>query len=327
MKRPDKTLLLKRYAAARADLHAFVNSLSEAQLTAAADAAGWTVKDHLAHLAAWQDGISALLKRKPRWEAMGLSDAVVANADDADAINATLQKTHRKWPLKTVLAYVAEADGRFLRALEKLGTADLFKPYAHYARVPADEKSSEPVYGWLEGNSWYHFNEHLPWMRQIVLDDRLRKIALYGQGCDLLDDALSETPLEMWQFKPSKKAWSVHEVLVHLADSETNSFLRVRKALAEPGEPIMGYDQDKWAVTLDYHARSTDDARALLRMVRSMTYQLIAGLPESAWSNTYFHPEPGRQVRLDEWLAVYAAHIPGHIDQIRGNVTAWRKRK
>lgn len=324
MKRPDKPLLLKRYSAARDALHAFINSLTEAQLTRATDAAGWTVKDHLAHLAAWQDGVTALLQRKPRWAAMGLS-ASEAASNDHDAYNAALQKRHSKLGAPAVLRMLADADRRFLRALQPLSTAELHQAYDHFARIQpiADAR---PVYGWVEGNSWHHFDEHLPWMRQIVLDERARMIDLYGRGCDLLDAALAATPKTMWQFRPAPKDWSVHEVLIHLADSETNSYLRARKALAEPGQAIMGYDQDKWASVLDYHARDTDDALAILRLVRKATHSLIAGLPESAWSTSYFHPESGKQVRLDDWLATYAVHIPGHIEQIQRNVMLWRKR-
>ena len=43
---------------------------------------------------------------------------------------------------------------------------------------------------------------------------------------------VAETPREMWQFRPAPGAWSVHEIIVHLADSELNAYARVRKALA-----------------------------------------------------------------------------------------------
>ena len=151
-------------------------------------------------------------------------------------------------------------------------------------------------------------------------------IEQYGRGWDELVAQLANTPKAMWQFKPTPADWSVHEMLVHMADSETNSFLRCRKALAEPGQAIMAYDQDVWAIALDYHQRDAEDALALIRLVRKMTYELIRTLPEAAWAKTYFHPELQQQVPLDAWLITYAAHIPGHIEQIRGNLAAWQAR-
>ena len=75
--------------------------------------------------------------------------------------------------------------------------------------------------------------------------ERNEKIELYGNGYDLLIEALKDIPREMWRFKPAPKEWSVHEVLVHLADSESNAALRARKLIVEPGGTLMGYDQDK----------------------------------------------------------------------------------
>ena len=90
--------------------------------------------------------------------------------------------------------------------------------------------------------------------------ERNEKIELYGRGYDLLMEALKDIPREIWTFKPAPREWSVHEVLVHLADSETNAALRARKLIVEPGGMLMGYDQDKWATELDYHDQSYEDA-------------------------------------------------------------------
>ena len=68
--------------------------------------------------------------------------------------------------------------------------------------------------------------------------ERDEKIELYGKGFDLLLESLKDIPREMWKFKPEPKEWSVHEVLVHLADSESNAALRARKLIVEPGGSI-----------------------------------------------------------------------------------------
>ena len=63
--------------------------------------------------------------------------------------------------------------------------------------------------------------------------ERNEKIELYGCGYDLLIDALKDIPREMWKFHPAPGEWSVHEVLVHLADSESNAALRARKLIVD----------------------------------------------------------------------------------------------
>ena len=82
------------------------------------------------------------------------------------------------------------------------------------------------------------------------LDERNKKIELYGNGFDMLVEVLKDVPREIWQFKPTLTEWSVHEIIVHLADSETNAALRARKLIVEPGGTVMGYDQDQWANAL-----------------------------------------------------------------------------
>ena len=69
--------------------------------------------------------------------------------------------------------------------------------------------------------------------------ERNEKIELYGRGFDLLKAALAEVPVEAMKWKPEPKEWSVHEIIIHIADSETNSALRARKLIVEPGGTLM----------------------------------------------------------------------------------------
>jgi hypothetical protein len=150
------------------------------------------------------------------------------------------------------------------------------------------------------------------------------KIELYGRGYDMLIETLKEVPQEMWKFKPEPKEWSVHEVLVHLADSESNAALRARKLIVEPGGTLMGYDQDKWAIELDYRDKSHEDALEIVRLVRKTTYELLKNQPDEVLEHSVKHPEYDEPYTFEKWLDIYSAHIPGHIEQIRNNYKIWR---
>lgn len=154
--------------------------------------------------------------------------------------------------------------------------------------------------------------------------ERLEKIEIYGRGIVELENALKEFPREMWQYKPSPTEWSIHEQIIHIADSETNAFIRFRRAIAEPGSGVYGYDQDQWANVFDYHQRSIDSALNVTRWVRQSTYELLKATPESAFSHTVNHSANGIMT-LDEVLTVYAEHIPGHIQQMCDVFEAWKK--
>ena len=67
-------------------------------------------------------------------------------------------------------------------------------------------------------------------------------------------------PEKMWQYKPGPAEWSIHEVLVHLADSEANLYVRARRFIAEPGSKVLSFDNDLWAKALDYHKQDATGA-------------------------------------------------------------------
>ncbi len=153
--------------------------------------------------------------------------------------------------------------------------------------------------------------------------ERQQKIKLYGYAPTFLQEALPYLPREMWQFRAAPDGWTIHEVLVHLTDSEANSFVRLRRCLAEPGGTVMAYDEQRWATELDYHARDPYEALELFRWLRQSSYNLICQQPESAWGRTIEHPDNGTMT-LDDWLDTYTRHVPDHIEQMHGIHRAWK---
>ena len=148
----------------------------------------------------------------------------------------------------------------------------------------------------------------------------------YADGPDLLESAIAEVPREALQWRPSPGKWSVHEVAVHCADSETNSHMRIRYLVAEERPMIMGYDQDRWAVVLDYHALPMDLALQTVRAVRANTLPLLRRLGEGEWARRGTHSEAGTY-GAEDWLRIYAEHLEVHERQVRRNLAAWRERR
>jgi hypothetical protein len=82
--------------------------------------------------------------------------------------------------------------------------------------------------------------------RSMTPQERKSKIRSYGKAYTELKQALRKFPKRMWKYKPAPERWSIHEIIVHLADSEANSYIRCRRFIAEPGKQVFGYDQDVW---------------------------------------------------------------------------------
>ncbi len=157
----------------------------------------------------------------------------------------------------------------------------------------------------------------------ITSEERQRKIESYGNAYHDLRQAIQAFPREMWTFKPAE-GWSIHQIIVHITDSEANSFVRCRRFIAEPGRPVLAYDERGWAQALDYEAQSTDDAMELFRWLRLASYNLIKSQPESVWENTVEHPENGTMT-FDDWLDVYERHVREHVEQMRGVYEEWKR--
>ena len=155
-------------------------------------------------------------------------------------------------------------------------------------------------------------------------EERESKIASYGGAYETLIAGVSQFPEEMWDFRDEHGCWSIREHLVHITDSEVNSYIRCRRFIGEPGQPLMAYDENAWAAALSYSEQDPRNSMELFRLLRHQTYALIKSLPENAWANVCYHPENG-DMTLDDWLTVYEAHIPEHLGFMQENYDAWRK--
>ena len=155
--------------------------------------------------------------------------------------------------------------------------------------------------------------------------EREALIESYGSAFDDFVAALKAIPKEAWLFKPAPKEWSVHQVIVHLADSETNAYLRARRLIAEPGGTLMAYNQDVWADKLDYHGTNTDEALEVTRLVRKLTYDLLKRVTEEVWDHSVLHPESPEPYTFEKWLRIYAKHPRVHADQITENYRLWKE--
>jgi hypothetical protein len=156
--------------------------------------------------------------------------------------------------------------------------------------------------------------------------ERNQKIEEYGRGYGLLTSAVAEIPREAWAFKPAPDEWSVHEILVHMGDSESMAALRLRKLVAEPGTTLMAYEESRWAGTLNYKDQNPDDSLQIIRLARQTTYRLLKSLPETVFEHSVTHPEMSDPYTFDTWLGIYARHIPDHVDQMRQAYEAFKKK-
>jgi len=157
-------------------------------------------------------------------------------------------------------------------------------------------------------------------------EERRALVEQYAKGPKRVRQALAKVPKQALKWSPAEGKWSVHEVIVHCADSETNAALRVRYLLAEKEPLIVGYDQETWARLFDYHGQPLEESLTAAAAARSRTVPLLRRMTEADWAKEGRHTESGRYT-AEDWLRIYAAHLEGHARQIERNLEAWKARQ
>jgi hypothetical protein len=161
--RPEPTTKAEveaRIDESRKRLDDHVSQLDEHTLTEVRDEGGWSVKDHLAHLAAWEQSMVHGLHGKPRHEGLGV-DEETYNDHDVDAINAEIHAKHKDRPLHEVKAMLHRAQHDMSEALGRLTDHDLKeKSYSDYLPNEPGEHNATPMGAYVAGNTFAHYDEH-----------------------------------------------------------------------------------------------------------------------------------------------------------------------
>jgi hypothetical protein len=150
------------------------------------------------------------------------------------------------------------------------------------------------------------------------MSERDERLARYATGHDAVRAALAgHTEADLDRRAPDG-GWSARMVVHHLADSESNAYIRLRRLVAEESPAIIGYDEELWASRLHYD-RPIEASLAVLGAVRAASLQLLETLGPDEWERAGTHSESGRYA-IDDWLRIYADHSHDHAAQIRGAI-------
>lgn len=147
------------------ELESFLAQLTEPDLLAR-DASGWTITDHLTHLAAWEDSVAALFRDRPRHEGLGVGAEFYAVAP-FDEINDVVMRAHQHLTLAEATAALRRSHDALLESILTLSGADLDRTVA--GLFPAASRDDHRrAMDFIYANSAGHFSEHLDWMRAIL---------------------------------------------------------------------------------------------------------------------------------------------------------------
>ncbi|HEX7071154.1 MAG TPA: putative metal-dependent hydrolase [Rhodothermales bacterium] len=110
--------------------------------------------------------------------------------------------------------------------------------------------------------------------------------------------------------------WTVRQVVHHVVDSHTNSYMRLKLGLTEDRPTIRPYNEKAWAETAEYHAIPVSDAVAHLRLLHARMVALYESMAPADFHRILVHPESG-EMPIARLLALYAWHGRHHVAHIR----------
>ena len=115
--------------------------------------------------------------------------------------------------------------------------------------------------------------------------------------------------------------WSSRQVIHHCADSEAQSYARLRRLIAEPGSMIQGYDEGAWGnnPTLGYTELPVQVSIDVFKAVRAGSLEIIKRLSLEQLQNSGVHTESG-EFTVEKWLKGYTRHAIDHAEQITKNL-------
>lgn len=137
----------------------------------------------------------------------------------------------------------------------------------------------------------------------------------YSQGYPMLREATNRLPEEELRYKPGPTKWSIHQILIHVADSELVSTQRLKKVLAENEPLLMSVDQNAWASILRYEQLDREQHLFLFKMLRSSMLPILEQLTSQQWERIGVYADAGH-FTFKQLLEYRVEHVRGHIRQI-----------
>lgn len=159
-----KDELLEEMDRAWNSLQATIANAHPRDLVERTDAAGWSAKDHVAHLAAWENSVLGMIRDgRPQWEGLGI-DKALFEAEGYDEENEIIRQQTVDWPLDRVISHLTAVHTEMVRMVEGFSDRDLHRPCSDFVTGGQDFA----IFHKISGNGPGHYNEHREYIERIL---------------------------------------------------------------------------------------------------------------------------------------------------------------
>lgn len=142
----------------------------------------------------------------------------------------------------------------------------------------------------------------------------------FRRGAELLAMATTGAAGPVLDFKAEGHAWSVRQIVCHLADAEALAGTQFRQLLCGENPHIDAVNHVLWADTLDYSYRKLSAALETFRRLRADNYELLKSLPEDTLARVALEPRV-------EWFATHLEEQVREIQAVRNVYKEFRAKE
>jgi uncharacterized damage-inducible protein DinB len=137
----------------------------------------------------------------------------------------------------------------------------------------------------------------------------------YGRGYAMLREAIEGLAEDELRYKPAPDKWSIHQILIHVTDSEISSTSRLKKVLAEEEPLLISFDQNAWANNLGYDLMDREQHLLLFKLLRSSMQTILDNLTSEQGERVGVYVDQGR-FTFKQLLEYRVQHVRDHLAQI-----------
>ncbi len=139
-----------------------------------------------------------------------------------------------------------------------------------------------------------------------IIENHPEKLAKLVQN--LTDEQLNT------RYRP--EGWTIRQVIHHLGDSHTNSYVRFKWTLTEFKPIIKAYYEDRWAELPDSKSAPIELGLNHLKALHAKWVYLLKSLTAEELKKSFIHPETKDTIPLDKNIGIYAWHCEHHYQHI-----------
>jgi hypothetical protein len=146
-------------------------------------------------------------------------------------------------------------------------------------------------------------------------------IESYARGAAQLRDCVGSAPESCWDATPIAGAWSVRQVVCHLADGEIVYADRMKRVIAEDSPTFFEADPNLLVPALFCLQRPWEAELNVIEAVRAHMLPILRSCTVNDFQRTGVHSLDG-PMTLETLLARITAHIPHHVAFIEQKLRA-----